>query len=126
MEQVKYDREAAFLYALLRETWEAAIEEVVFNKVLVRHGYEVQTLRLKQVGVTTAQYKTIDVNMSKCSKWMAGHDKSKKLDAHRPAPTEILSDIDTLNTFVKACKKAGDALRKERDAALEPEASQSG
>jgi len=120
VDQIKYDKEAAFLYALLRETWEAAIEEIVFNKTVVRHGSEVQTLRLKQVGVTTEQYKAIDVNMSKCSTWMAGHDKSKKLDIHRPAPQEILADMETLNTFVRKCRKAGEALKKERDAALKP------
>lgn len=125
-DQVKYDKEAAFLYALLRETWEAAIEEVVFNKTVVRHGSEVQTLRLKQVGVTTEQYKAIDVSMSKCSTWMAGHDKSKKLDVHRPAPNEVLADIDTLNIFVKECKKSGEALKKERDAALEPSTAKVG
>jgi len=118
--QVEYDKEAAFLYALLRETWEAAIEEVVFNKTVVRHGSEVQTLRLKQVGVTTDQYKAIDVNMSKCSTWMAGHDKSRKLDVHRPAPKEVLADIDTLNIFVKECRRSGETLRKERESALEP------
>lgn len=121
-EQPKYNREAAFLYALLRESWEAAIEEYVFNKTVVRHGNEVQTLRLKEVGVSTEQYKAIDVNMSKCSTWMPGHDKSKTLDAHRPEPKEILSDIETLNAFIKECKKAGEALRRERDAALAPEA----
>ena len=124
--QVKYDKEAAFLYGLLRETWEATIEEIVFNKTIVRHGSEVQTLRLKQVGMTTEQYKAIDVNMSKCSTWMAGHDKSKKLDIHRPAPSEVLADIDTLNTFVKDCKKAGESLRKERDDALGPSAAEVG
>jgi energy-coupling factor transporter ATP-binding protein EcfA2 len=125
-DQAKYDKEAAFMYALLRETWEAAIEECVFNRTVVRHGSEIQTLRLKEVGVTTEQYKAVDVNMSKCSTWMAGHDKSKKLDVHRPAPTELLADIDTLNAFVKDCKRAGEALRKERDAALAPETSQVG
>lgn len=123
VEQARYGKEAALLYALLRETWEAAIEEVVFNKTVVRHGSEVQTLRLREVGVTTDQYKTIDVNMSKCSTWMAGHDKSKKLDVHRPAPNELLADINTLNTFVRDCKKAAEVLRKERDAALEPGSS---
>ncbi len=114
------------MYALLRETWEAAIEEVVFNKTVVRHGSEVQTLRLKQVGVTTEQYKAIDVNMSKCSTWMAGHDKSKKLDVHRPAPNEVLADIDTLNAFVNECKASGKSLKKERDAALKPSTAKVG
>ncbi|NOZ22636.1 MAG: AAA family ATPase [Planctomycetes bacterium] len=124
--QAEYDKKAAFLYALLRETWEAAIEEVLFNKAVVRHGSQVQTLRLKQVSVTTEQYKAIDANMSKCSKWMAGHDKSKKLDIHRPAPNEISADIDTLSTFVKECKKAGEALRKEREIALGPATAEIG
>lgn len=120
-DQMKYDKEASFLYAMMRETWEAAIEEVVFNKTIVRHGSEVQTLRLKNVGVTTDQYKAIDINMSKCSTWMAGHDKSKKLDVHRPIPNEILADIDTINTFVKDCRKAGEILNKERNVALQPD-----
>jgi len=125
-DQAKYDKEAAVLYALLRETWESAIEECVFNKTVVRHGSKVQTLRLKEVGVTTDQYKAIDVNMLRCSTWMTGHDKSKTLDVHRPIPEEVLADIDTLNVFVKDCKKAGEALRKERDAALAPKASEVG
>ncbi len=125
-DQVRYDKEAAFLYALLRETWEAAIEEIVFNKTVVRHGSEVQTLRLKRVGLTTDQYKTIDANMSRCSKWMAGHDKAKKLDVHRPVPNEVLSDIDSLGTFVKECKKAGKELEKARDAALAPATTEIG
>lgn len=125
-DHLKYNKETAFLYALLRETWEAAIEEVVFNKTIVRHGNEVQTLRLKNVSVTTDQYRTIDINMSKCSKWMLGHDKSKELDIHRPDPSEILVDIDALNAFVKESKKAGETLREERNAALKPESSQIG
>jgi energy-coupling factor transporter ATP-binding protein EcfA2 len=119
-EQPRYNKEAAYLYALLRETWEAAIEEVVFNKTIVRHGSEVQTLRLKEVAVTTEQYKAIDINMSKCSTWMAGHDKSKTLDVHRPAPKVIQDDIEALNAFVKQCRKDGESLRKERDIVLTP------
>lgn len=95
----------------------------MLNKTIVRHGSEVQTLRLKHVGLTTPQYKTIDVNMSKCSVWMVGHDKSKGMDVNRPAPNDVLADIETLNTFVGECKEVGETLRKERDTALKPEAS---
>ena len=58
--------------------------------------------------------------------WMTGHDKSKKLDVHRPSPPEVLADINTLMTFVKECRKAGEALRKVRDATLEPGVSEIG
>lgn len=125
-DQAEYDKKAAYLYALLRETWEAAIEEIVFNGAVVRHGNEVQTRRLRRVNLTTDKYKEIDENMSKCSTWMTGHDKSKRLDIHRPAPTEILDDIKALDTFVTKYRKDGEKLQKERDAALKPQATEIG
>lgn len=125
-EQTRYDKEAASLYALLRETWEAAVEETLLNSAIKRHGSEVQTRRLKGVSVTTEQYKAIDVNMSKCSTWMLGHDKSKSLDAHRPVPKEALGDIEILAAFVSECKKARAEIEKERDSALKPNVSEIG
>ena len=118
----KYNMEAAMIYAWLRETWEATVEEVVLYKTVVRHGNEVQTQRLKSVGVTTEQYKKIDHGMSKCSTWMFGHDKSKDLSVNRPDPAEVEQDINELNTFIRDANKAAQDLRKEREAALEPEA----
>jgi len=117
----KYNVEAAMIYAWLRETWEATVEEVVLYKTVVRHGNEVQTQRLKSVGVTTEQYKKIDCGMSRCSTWMFGHDKSKDLSVNRPDPSEVEQDINELNTFVKDANKAAQDLRKEREAALKPE-----
>ena len=108
------------IYALLRETWEATIEEVVLFKTVVRHGNEVQTQRLKSVGVTTEQYKKIDCGMSRCSTWMLGHDKSKVLSVNRPDPSGVEQDINDLNAFVKEANKVAQELRKEREAALEP------
>lgn len=117
----KYNVESAMIYALLRETWEATIEEVVLYKTVVRHGNEVQTQRLKSVGVTTEQYKKIDLGMSRCSTWMFGHDKSKDLAVNRPNPVDIEQDINELAMFIKDANKAAEILRKERDAALEPQ-----
>ncbi len=116
----KYNVETAMIYALLRETWEATVEEVVLFKTVVRHGNEVQTQRLKSVGVTTEQYKNIDCGMSKCSTWMFGHDKSKGLSVNRPDPSEVEQDVNDLNTFLREANKAAQDLRKEREAALEP------
>lgn len=122
----QYNKEVAYLYALLRETWEAAVEEVLLYKTIVRHGKVVQTLRLKRVGVTTEQYTIIHNNMTKCSEWMVGHDRSKSLDVNRPEPSEILRDIEVLFTFVRECKTKADQLEKERDNALNPESSEVG
>lgn len=116
----RYDREAAHIYSRLRETWEAAIEEVVLNRTVVRHRNDIQTVRLKDVRVTTDDYKTIYKNISKCSTWMVGHNKSKQQDVHRPEPKEILDDIDALQSFLKECKDSRRALVEERTAALKP------
>ena len=52
---------------------------------------------------------------------MFGHDKSKDLSVNRPRPSEVEQDINNLNTFVREANKAAQDLRKEREAALEPE-----
>ena len=53
---------------------------------------------------------------------MFGHDKSKDLSVNRPDPAEVEQDINELNTFIRDANKAAQDLRKEREAALEPEA----
>jgi hypothetical protein len=97
----EYNERSAILYGLLRETWEAAVEEKLLNGVIRRHGAEVQTLRLRGVEVTTDMYKAIDDGMSKCSTWMIGHDKSKAQSIDRLPPKELGGDIDALSAFIK-------------------------
>jgi len=112
--------EAGFLYNLLRETWESLVEQDLLFETVLRHGSEVQTQRLKSVTITTEDYKKIHINMSKCSKWMFGHDKSKSIDVNRPSPNELKEDIENINTFSKEIRKRRETLRKEREKSLEP------
>jgi len=107
-------------YGLLRETWERAIEEVVLNDVISRFRPSIETQRLKGVTIETSDYVTIDEGMSKCSRWMTGHDSSGAIATPFPEPTEIEEDIKQLADFKKAKKKAESDVRHERDAALEP------
>lgn len=117
----QYNDKVAMIYALLRETWEATVEEKVLYGTILRHGSEVKTQQLKYVGVTTEQYRQIYVGMGKCSTWMYGHDKSKALSVNRPDPSEVEQDINALSTFVKETNAAAESRRKEREAALKPE-----
>lgn len=117
----EYNHSAGHLYGLIRETWESLIEEVLFYEAIRRHSAEVQTMRLKSVTVTTEDYKTIHIYMSKSSTWMTGHDKSKALDVNRPSPDEILKDINALKSFAKDIRKRHEELRKEREASLQPQ-----
>jgi energy-coupling factor transporter ATP-binding protein EcfA2 len=111
--QDEYDRKAGYLYGLLRETWEAAVEESLFNRTIQRHGNEVKTQSLRQVTVTDEMYFAIDAGMTKCSEWMIGHDKSKLLSEHRPSPREFSQDIEALEAFLKHIK----SLRKTVESA---------
>ena len=122
----EYNEKAANLYALLRETWEAAVEEVLLFGTICRHGQEVQTQRLRSVKVTTEDYRAIALGMGKCSTWMRGHDKSKALGIDRPGPDEIESDIKQLRDFIKAIRKRGQELRNEREVSIEPKAPEVG
>jgi len=117
----EYNRQAGHLYGRLRETWEAAVEEVLFHKTVRRHSGEIRTLNLRYVNVTDDDYKKIFSGMAKCSKWMFGHDKAKALDVNRPMPGEIQNDINTLMTFVKDVNTRSNVLESKRRALLEPE-----
>ena len=100
----KYNEEAARVYGLLREAWEAFVEEELFSGVVTRFRSSVQTLRLNEVEIEDADIHRLDLNMSKASTWMTGHDKSKALHEERPSPTELIADIEVLSTFVKDVK----------------------
>ncbi|MCX5646107.1 MAG: AAA family ATPase [Phycisphaerae bacterium] len=121
-----YEHEVGHIYGLLRETWEAAIEEVLFHKVVRRYCAEVHTQDLRYVEVRDEDHKRIHLGMAKCSKWMFGHDKATPLDVSRPPPSEVQSDIKELEDFVKNGKSRGEAIAARRKASLEPEPPQIG
>ncbi|MBD8825730.1 AAA family ATPase [Pseudomonas sp. CFBP 13602] len=96
-----YNQKAAFIYCLLREAWEALVEQDLLCQIVTRGRNSVQTLRLGQLSILPTDANTITQNMTKTSNWMFGHDKSKALSENRPAPTELLQDIASLRAFAK-------------------------
>lgn len=87
--QDAYEYKAKYLYGLLRETWERAVEEVLLNGLVERYRPSVQTQRLAKLpDITEADCQTVDIAMSKCSTW---------------------ADIEALETWVRAIRK-----RRER------------
>ena len=120
-DDAKYNKEAAYIYDLLRESWEAFIEQDILNSTVRRHDTDVQTQRLMRVEIQDDDCARIDTGMSKCSEWMAGHDKSQALSVNRPAPKEIREDIQSLREFSKEMKGRHEDVRKRRKAILEPQ-----
>ncbi|MCF7956758.1 MAG: AAA family ATPase [Phycisphaerae bacterium] len=102
--RLKYNSEVAVLYGYLRETWEAAVEEILFNNTIRRFSAEVQTLRLREVEINDTDHVMISKGMATCSKWMIGHDLSKLISENRPSPADLQISIQELRDFVAGLK----------------------
>lgn len=87
------------LYGLLRETWERTIEEVFLNGTVMRFSRAIRTQQLAKVDILPDDYARIESGMSKCSKFMAGHDEAVALGEPLPEPDEIMADIGQLDAW---------------------------
>ena len=73
-----------------------------------------QTLKLIEVMIEDPDIHAIDLHMTKASTWMTGHDKSKALSDDRPAPDELLADINALRAFSKKLIDRRNETKKRR------------
>jgi ABC-type lipoprotein export system ATPase subunit len=102
----QYKEAVKSFYGKLRETWERAVEEVVLNDTIKRFGREIQTQRLKKViDLTEDDYKIIEKNIKKASKYFSGHDTAGELIEEYPDVDEINDDIEIIENFVKKIRK---------------------
>lgn len=105
-EQAAYERDAQYIYGLLREAWERALEEVLLCKIVERYRPSVQTQQIAKIAdVTDDDCRQLEMGMSKCSRWLPGHDQAAAARAPIPAPAELKSDIEALENWVKAINK---------------------
>ncbi|MHB1127891.1 MAG: AAA family ATPase [Bacillota bacterium] len=101
-----YEREASMIYGYLREAWERGLEEVLLGGVVERYRPGVQTQQVALIAdITVEDCKTVETAMTKCSKWLPGHDQAAAARADIPEPTELKADIDTLDNWVAAIRK---------------------
>ena len=109
-------------YDLLRQCWERAVEEVLFNKVVERFDPEVNTKSLIEVSVTDDDYVKIDHAMAKCSEVM--HDTAVAANKPIPPPEELRQDIESLNTFVQEIRTRRKATKSGREKQLKAPAAE--
>ena len=101
-----YEREAKYLYGLLREAWERALEEVFLGSVVERYRPSIQTQQVAHIAdITSTDCKTLETAMTKCSKWLPGHDQAAAAHAPVPEPTELKADIDKLDNCITEIHK---------------------
>ncbi len=115
----EYNNEAGMIYGRIRETWERAVEEILFNEVVTRFGQSVQTQRLNGVTVEDDDFTKIYSEMAKCSKYMIGHDKSLSLSDSRPIADDIKQDICAISEFANKVNKRKDEIIKKRKAEVD-------
>ena len=86
-------------YGLLRETWERAIEEVLLNDSVMRFRQGIQTQRLLKVTIEPEDKADIDTGMTRCSKYMKGHDESPATGMELALPKELHKDLELIENF---------------------------
>jgi energy-coupling factor transporter ATP-binding protein EcfA2 len=103
--QDAYEKDAKYLYGLLREAWERALEEVLLGGVVERYRPSIQTQQVAQISdITPEDCKTVETAMTKCSKWLPGHDQAAAARAPVPGPAELNADIEALGNWVAAIR----------------------
>lgn len=103
--QDAYEKDAKYLYGLLREAWERALEEVLLGGVVERYRPNIQTQQVAQIAdITPEDCKTVEMAMTKCSKWLPGHDQAAAARAPVPGPAELKADIEALDDWVAAIR----------------------
>jgi energy-coupling factor transporter ATP-binding protein EcfA2 len=101
-----YEKEARYLYGLLREAWERAIEEVLLRGIVERFRPAIQTQHIVTIAdIKEADCKTLDAAMTKCSKWLPGHDQAAAARAEVPEPSDLKADVEALEEWVLAIRK---------------------
>ena len=99
----RYEREATYIYGLLREAWERAFEEVLLGGAVERYRNTVQTQQANQLAdICRADCDELEAGMSKCSRWLPGHDQAPAENTPIPNPQELKGDIDALDDWVRA------------------------
>ncbi len=104
--QDAYEMGASQIYGYLREAWERGLEEVLLGGVVERYRPGVQTLQVSLISdITKEDCRAVEIAMTKCSKWLSGHDQAAAAQADIPEPTIIMADIKALEDWVAAIRK---------------------
>lgn len=100
-------------YALLRETWERGVEEVLFSGTIMRFSEGVSTQMLKEVEVSDDDYHAVTAGMTKCSKF-SGHDGAASANVPTPPPDDLQADIEAFETWRKSVVNRQKDVRERR------------
>ena len=84
---------------LLRESWERAVEEILFNDAIQRFNPSVQTQRLRKAPFTQDLYRELEKGMTECSAWC--HDQARAINGTIPSCSDLEAYIESLEKYYK-------------------------
>lgn len=99
-------------YYHLRMAWERSVEEILFQGVVNRFSEGISTQKLRYVIVEDEDYRLVESNMTRCSKF--AHDGAAIAMVPTPHPDELIKDIEILESWrvlIEGRKKGVEARR---------------
>ncbi len=103
--QAAYEENARRIYGYLREAWERGLEEVLLGGVVERYRPNVQTQQVALIAdITPEDCRIVEKAMTKCSKWLRGHDQAPAAQAEVPDPASLGADVEKLEEWVTAIR----------------------
>ncbi len=100
-----YRDQTSRIYSLLRATWERALEDIAFFRVVQRHRDYIDTKHLKKASVLSeADCDDFHVGFKKCCDVVDAHDPSAGRNAEAPPPNDVQADIQSLKSWVASIR----------------------
>lgn len=93
----KYYYKAKEWCELLRESWERAVEEILFNDAIQRYNPCVQTQRLNKAPFSNSLFLELKQGMTDCSAWC--HDQARAINGYVPSLNDLKQYIKTFENF---------------------------
>lgn len=102
-----YERDVRDWYGRLRESWERAVEEHLFNDAVRRFSQSVNTKQLEHAlkNILPDDYAKIEKGMTRASTAFRGHDGAAGLNRPVPTPEEAMQDLGEFEAWVKTKPK---------------------
>ena len=102
----RYSEACVGIYNHLRATWERALEDIAFQRVIQRHRDYINQKNLKKAtAFSVSDYEAFSKGFKKCCDITDSHDPSRGRNSSMPSPTDIKDDIEMLHTWVKDLKQ---------------------
>lgn len=108
-----YEKNAGYIYGLLREAWERAVEEILLGGVVERYRPEIHTKKADGLlDIKPDDCKSLNSAMTECSKWLIGHDQPAAAREPVPEPSALKNEIDKLDDWVSGINRRREESRR--------------